>query len=358
MDGRARIYANARYVTQPLTGIQRYAHNLALRLPDLGLITPEAPRAEYGGIPGDRIRIVPSRLRSHLWEQLVLPRAVRKSDVVWSPASIGPLSFANHVMTIHDVAHIEHPEWYGRAFGLWYRSVQPTAARRARHLICVSEFTRQQVMKIFRVPSERITVIHEGLDAAFRRPPQAEIDAEVEARALRQPYVLALGAVSPRKNFNRLLQAWSRVERPDADLVIVGRPNLFFARGGTMDALPSRARHLTNVDDDSLVRLLAGAAAFLYPSLYEGFGLPVLEAMAVGTPVLTSNLTSLPEVAGDAALLVDPYDTDAIAAAITRLLADEALRDDLTRRGADRVACFSWDTAAEQTWAVLSSYAT
>lgn len=352
-DGK--IVVNARFLTQPLTGTQRYAYNVITRMRDVRLVSPAAPQPHYSNVPYDRLTVAPHLLRSHLWEQFVLPAHVGSDDLLWSPGGMGSLFVRRLVITVTDLAVFENPECYGGAFGRWYRALYPVVANRARRVLTISEFSKEVIQRVLGVPADRIVVTHLGVDDAFRPRSIAEIERLRQRLGLSEHYLLSVGALSPRKNLHRLLQAWRRVSQsyPDTSLVIVGEPNLLFSADSSLGELPPRTTHLTGIDDETLATLYSGAAAFVFPSIYEGFGLPVLEAMAAGTPVVTSNVTSLPEIAGDAAVLMNPYDVGAIADAIDAVLSDEVLRDDLRRRGFARAAQFSWDATARKTWAAL-----
>jgi glycosyltransferase involved in cell wall biosynthesis len=205
-----------------------------------------------------------------------------------------------------------------------------------------------------------MTTIPNGVDARFSPPPASEIDRMRNALDLPdRPYLLSLSALQPRKNVQRLLHAWRemrpRLSEP-VTLVLAGgagRPTIF--HGFSLDSIPDDVVFTEYVDDALLPALYGGAQAFVYPSLYEGFGLPVLEAMACGTPVVTSNVTSMPEIAGDAALLVSPFSVSSIADGLYAILTNTDLRDRLRERGRERAASFSWETTASETLALLQS---
>lgn len=352
-------WVNARFLTQSLTGMQRYAYNIVRRLPELQLVTPGNARPVYMGLEAERVHVRPHRLPSHLWEQLILPKLVGQDSLLWSPSSIGPLRARRHVLTIADLAFMELPDCYRRSYVTIYRALQPRVARRARKVIAISEFTKQRVQELMHVPAEKIEVVSLGYDEQFQPQTREQIRTARESQGLPERYLLALGAISPRKNFRRLLDAWAQVRTdfPQTELVVVGEGGLFFSGADAMGILPPQTRHLTGISDSLLVPLMAGAAGFVYPSLYEGFGLPIVEAMAVGTPVLTSNMTSMPEVAGEAALYCDPYSRESIAAGLRRLLDDASLRGILTEKGYARAALYQWDDCAAQTRRILQEAA-
>lgn len=356
------VWVNARFLTQPLTGIQRYAYNVTKRLPDAQLITPASPLPVYSDIEPVNLQIRPHALKSHLWEQFVLPAIVPRSQLLWSPAGAGPLLHPNHVLTVHDLSFYDMPECYKRSYALWLQVMITKVARRARAVIADSEFTRQRLSALCGIPENKVSVVHLAADTHFQPPSAVHIANVRKALNLPEKYILALGAVSPRKNFTRLLQAWQLLEADykDVELVIVGERNLLFSRNGSIGnkagEMPARTRHLCGIDDETLVGLYAGATMFAYPSVYEGFGLPVLEAMSIGTPVLTSCNTSLPEVAGAAALLVDPFSVEEIAGGMRRLLENSALRQELQGRGLARAQEFSWDKTANQVQNILNKF--
>jgi glycosyltransferase involved in cell wall biosynthesis len=198
------------------------------------------------------------------------------------------------------------------------------------------------------VPDSKVIVAGEAASAFFFHRPDAEVQRVKVRFGIRGSYFLAVGAISPRKNLTRLLAAWGQVfnDMDGAKLVIVGKERLRFAASSMLDTLPDGVMHLASVDDDELAGLYSGARGLLYPSLYEGFGLPILEAMASGCPVLTSNCTAMPEVAGDAAILVDPLSAESIAAGI-RELAHEGRALHLREKGLDRNRLFSWERTAQ-----------
>jgi glycosyltransferase involved in cell wall biosynthesis len=232
------------------------------------------------------------------------------------------------------------------------RALAPSAAR-ADRIVTPSQFTRDDVLKLLPVEPERVVVIPGGIDRSFKPQPAEEVAARLAPLGLRAgDYLLFLGTIEPRKNLARLLQAMELAGPKIGPLVLAGGRG--WNNAAIRDAIArlardGRIRDLGYVADDLRPALQAGARAFVYPSLYEGFGLPPLEAMACGTPVLTSNVSALPEVMGDAALYVDPEDVPALAAALTRLWDDESLRADLRARGLARAQEFSWDRTARLT---------
>jgi len=341
------VVVNARILSSVLTGVQRYTLELLSRFDDR--VRTFAPKARLDGV------------RGHLWEQIVLPRRL-KGELLFSPGNTGPLAVRRQVITVHDVVPLDHPEWLNPQFAAWYRFLVPSLVRRVRRVIAISEFTRKRLLERTGVEPEKIVVIPNGVDARFH--PRSEEDVRRVRDALGIPtahYVLSLGSLEPRKNLHRLLQAWGLIqaEVPEDVWLIVagakGKPLVF--RDVSFDRLPPRVYLTGHVPDEHLPALYSGALAFVYVSVYEGFGLPPLEAMASGTPTLTSNQTALPEVVGDAGLMVDPYEVEAIAWEIKRLVEDSVLRAGLRKKGLERAKQFSWDKTAELTWKVLQEAA-
>jgi glycosyltransferase involved in cell wall biosynthesis len=338
-----QIVANTRSMSADLSGVQRYVGELCARLGEkIQTIAPERP---LRGIKG------------HVWEQCWLPGRIR-SRLLWSPANTGPLFFENQVVTLHDLSTFDHPEWFTPKFSAWYRWMIPRLVKNARRLIVGSEFTKRRLIENVPVNEAKICVIPNGVDERFR--PCAAEAAETVRMRLRIPsarYVLSLGTLEPRKNLKGQLDAWSRcVERlpPDTWLVVAGRAGQRHVFGGTSpDLVPDRVHFTGFVPDADLPMLYSGALALLYPSFYEGFGLPALEAMAAGTVPIVSNSTSLPEVVADGALLVDPDDNDSIAAAIECLVTNPQMRQELRARAIRRARSFTWERTAAITWEVL-----
>jgi len=256
------------------------------------------------------------------------------------------------VVTIHDLAFLKWPELLTAQSRRYYGQVA-RAVRSADRVIAVSARTRDDLIELVDAPARRIDVVYEAADRRFARVEPAAVAAVARRLGLPERYFLFVGTREPRKNLRRLLDAYALVAEPAApDLVVAGRPGwLAEDLGGQAAALGiARRVHFTGeVEDEDLPALYSGALAFVFPSLYEGFGLPTLEAMACQTPVIASTGGSLPEIVGPAALLIDPFDVPALARAMERIWREPALREELVERGLARAGQFSWRRAAEET---------
>ena len=257
------------------------------------------------------------------------------------------------VLTVHDLSFVRDPESAMPVLRKYLNKVVPRSVRGATHVLADSEATREDLMALYGTPREKITVLYSGVNPMFQPVRDADRLASVRARygIGAAPYVLAVSTLQPRKNYSRLIQALARQPDPKLRLVIVGGKGWLYdaifaevSRSG----LEGRVIFAGFAADDDLPALYSGARVVAYPSTYEGFGLPILEGYACGTPVVTSTASCLPEVAGGAALLVDPLDVDAIATALHQAASDDALRADLIARGFERVRPFTWDNAAKQ----------
>jgi glycosyltransferase involved in cell wall biosynthesis len=344
MGAPRQVFINLRSQTAGLRGVQRYTAEVWRRLADR--VATVAPRRPMHGV------------RGHLWEQTVLPSKIGGA-LLWSPANTGPLRVANQVLTIHDLGSLEHPEWYNSMFATWYRWLTPELLKRVRRVITISRYSQERLLALVPIEQSKVAVVYGGVSDSFHPQPADKIARVRGELGIRTPhYLLSLSALEPRKNLRRMLAAWSScVARVPDDiwLVIAGAsaPRNVFS-SFDMGELPPRVHFAGFVADSDLPALYCGALAFVYVSLYEGFGLPALEAMASGTVPIVSDNTSLPEVVGDGGIYVDPFDTDQIAAAIERLIDDSALRATLRARASQQSRRFSWAHAAAQTWTVLT----
>lgn len=307
------------------------------------------------------MRMMPfPRLWTHLrlsWEM-----ATRPPDVLFVPAHVLPLVHPRRsVVTVHDLGYLYYPQAHTRWARTYLKWSTTYNARSAAQVIADSQATQRDLIQHCGAPPEKVTVIYPGRDPTF-----APVHDVVRLAAVRErygivaPYVIYVGTLQPRKNLTGLLDAFANLvgQGRDLHLAIVGKKGWLyeplFARVREL-GLEQRVHFPGYVPQPDLPALLSGAQLFALPSLYEGFGFPILEAMACGTPVVCSAVASLPEVAGDAAMLVSPRDTAQLVQALARVLDDDALRQQLVRKGLDRVTRFSWEKCAQQTLEVLQA---
>lgn len=343
------ILFNGRFLDQEMTGVQRYAHGMLAGLsPHLRVVRP---------------KVALSPVYGHLWEQFILPRQCGRS-LLWSPGNTGPLTYTNQVVTVHDASTLDYPKWFTGKFATWYHFLLPRLARRVRKIITVSEFSKERLIAHCSIPPSNVAVIHNAIDARFQ-PASAEAITEFRKRRHQErPYCLYLGSLEPRKNVAMLLETWRKLGLRDCDLVLAGAAGHVFRERGFTD-LPASARLFGRIADEELPPLLSAAKCFIFPSLYEGFGFPPLEAMACGCPVICSNATSLPEVCGlefnpadphstGAVLYFNPTDGEQLAERIRSMMgmAPESV-ERMRLNGIAQAARFNWDRCASQTWAVL-----
>jgi len=312
------------------------------------------------------------RLPFFLWQQTAVLRRLQP-DWYISTFFLPPVAPCRAAVLIHDLSFRAYPGYYPLSIAAYMRLLTSLAIRRAEVVVALSEFTRGEIVRFYPVAGDKVAVVYPGVGAEFR-PDVEEDDHALSALGVRRPYMLAVGNIHPRKNLGRLLDAWLRLcedacaEQPQRTRSILRdakpMPVLTWAgldRWGSGDLI-GRARdagvHLTGfVPAAYLPALYRQAEALVYPSLYEGFGLPPLEAMACGTPVLAANTTSLPEAVGDAAVTVDPTDVGALAEGLVRVLSDGPLRRDLRERGLARAAEFRWERTAARLVDVLDKAA-
>jgi glycosyltransferase involved in cell wall biosynthesis len=293
-------------------------------------------------------------------EQFHIPLVLMREqpDVFHAPHYVLPVAVRSRsVVTIHDCIHLMFPQYLpNRAAYAYARGAMWSAARKSDRILTVSEASKRDILHFFNVPPEKIVVIYNGIDERFWIQPSVEEIARVRERfQLDHGFVLYAGTIKPHKNLVRLIEAFAALRKGEFEelkLLIIGDeisklPAL--RRAVHSHKLHKHVRFLGFLPDETLAALYRLAAVFVFPSLYEGFGLPPLEAMASGTPVVTSNVSSLPEVAGDAAILVDPYDVSSIVDGVRRVLTEPSLADELRRKGLTRARDFSWERSVART---------
>jgi glycosyltransferase involved in cell wall biosynthesis len=330
------VFVNSRVLKIPSNGQRRVAQELIQRMPDLVQVAP--PDSYSSGMKG------------HAWEQLVLPMRTRQG-ALWSPSTTGPIVHRNHIATIHDIAWVDVSQFFGKRFAWWYGAMIERLVHSARHVVASSDFTRRRLIEHYGMREDLVSTIYLGASDAFSPHPAEDVRSIRERFSLGdEPYFVAFLGTDPRKNTPQLLQAWDRsgLWKQGLKLVLFGR------KGNTSvfaaDKTPIEARGTVlvgSVDDVTLATLYSGAHGLLFPSMYEGFGLPVVEAARCGSPILTTRCASLPEVSPRDAYFVDPDDLDQIAETIA-LMACKSYDPAASERRIRDMEKFTWDRTARQ----------
>jgi len=354
------IFINARFLSQSLTGVQRYATEFVKAL-DYLIETGQIDDTKYSfvllgpkNIQFDlNLKQIPIKKvgisKGHLWEQVELPFYAR-NGLLLCLCNTGPLLKRNQIVVIHDARVFALPQSYSFAFRSWYKLLLPNLGRIVKKVITVSSFSGSELIRYCHLNSAKIVVVSEGKEHILSTTRDVAV---LKKNAIGdKPYVLAVSTLTRNKNFQAIVQAIENIKQVDFELVIVGGKNSqVYSQAQT--PLPEFVKHLGYVSDGELRALYEQASCFVYPSLYEGFGLPPLEAMACGCPVIVSNAASIPEVCGEAAIYCNPYSVEDIADKIEQLLADKSLQEEMRLKGIERAKAFSWDKTVQQTCAVI-----
>jgi glycosyltransferase involved in cell wall biosynthesis len=358
---RAKIALNGRFsgTLQP-TGTQTVAFHLfdsivkSAREFNLVIFADPAFKgvSEWADYPRTEIRVVPfalwSRMKSQLWEQIVLPLEVKKNrlDLVHHPIMTCPRWSlgARTVVTLHDLTFYHHPEWLASKFRRWLMTTAVPGMRKASHVVAISDYVLADARKTLRLPADRTSRIYNGI---------GKFDSALPNTGRSGSVILGVNLWQPHKNLPRLLEAFKilRTKIPTAELHLAGRPQAQYRNSPELSGQLEQpgVRVLGYLSHPDLARAYAGATVVCYPSLEEGFGLPILEAMASGTPVVTSNASCLPEIAGGAAILVDPNSPPEIARGLQKALMEDSAERELRIEAGKKVAArFTWSQAAKQ----------
>jgi glycosyltransferase involved in cell wall biosynthesis len=349
------FYVNGRFLTKPVAGVVRYALELFRQVDALleteaysglqviCLVPPE--QLTDPGWKNIEIRKVGIN-RQNLWEQVDLPM-VTMEDLLFSPGNSGPILKSRQVLTIHDASVFAFPRAYSFLFRLKFKIVLGSLVKRASLVLTNSRFSRRELAKYFQADPDRFDVIYYGADHMSRLVSDVRI---LERNHLENKgYMLTVATNSPHKNLACVISAAEKIRRQDMQFIAVGGTFQRVFQSSGLGDLPQNVRLLGNADSSELKALYENAAGLIFPSLYEGFGFPVVEAMGLGCPVLCSSAASLPEVAGEAALFFDPQNPADLVDKLDQFLSDPSLQETLRLRGYEQAAKFRWETTARQT---------
>ena len=289
---------------------------------------------------------------AHLWLHVSLP--FQKGELLFCPANTAPIFVPKNkklILTLHDVAFLTYPESFSKVFQYYYQFLVPRVIKRANKIITISETSKREILRYYPYAKGKIEVIALGVDDKFKVLPDIA----------KEKIILYVGSLNLRKNFISVISAFQQLNRADYKLIVVGNFSSQFSINSTTKQVVEEAKKNPNIifkshiDDNTLVKIYNQAELLLFPSFYEGFGLPPLEAMACGTPVLTSNISSMPEVCADAALYCNPHDIDDITSKISLLLEDKNLQEKMREKGLLHVKKFTWDQASKKHLKVFKS---
>jgi glycosyltransferase involved in cell wall biosynthesis len=348
------IVINARFLTQKIQGVHRYAIEISKELkklaPSIKFITPQ--NVKHHALAEELGAERYGTLTGHFWEQIELLRYLRekRNPLLLNFSGLSPVFYRNKITTIFDIAFIRHPEWFSKKYYYFYKTLLPWSIKYSLAIITISNYSKNEINEFLHLPMDRMHVAYCSVPEIFRN--------ETNITKSGKPYVLSVSSIDPRKNFKNLILAFNRLEREDLDLIIIGSELSVFKKQDLKNVIHSNKHiYFTGyLSDDELAQKYKNAMLFVYPSLYEGFGIPPLEAMAFGCPTIVSNTTSLPEVCGDAAYYVDPNNVNNIAKGMKTVLENNSLRRNLINMGYDRVKLFSWKKSAMKIMEVVNQY--
>ncbi|CAI0798255.1 glycosyltransferase family 4 protein [Serratia quinivorans] len=340
------LFVNARYLTQELTGVQRFAEQISLSLKDIrnDLVFVSPPGVLRKDV-AERLKIVEVGSKSgHLWEQIELPRYLKLngSGLLLNLGSTAPVFYDNQIVTHHDVTYKRYPKSFSKKFRFFYGFLIPMMLRNSKKLLTVSEFSKKEINDVYGYPNEKIAIIYNAVSDDFKRTTRSK-DSE--------KYLLAVSSPNFHKNFHGMLKAFELLgDRYNVSLKIIGKTATSFSKQDFTSLIKdsNKIKFMGRVDDDEMISLYQNALAFVFPSFYEGFGIPPLEAQSCGCPVISSNMASMPEVLRDSAIYFDPENEADIASAMEKIILDSSLRTELINKGDANVQRFSWhDSAAK-----------
>ncbi|KAB1496471.1 glycosyltransferase family 4 protein [Serratia proteamaculans] len=342
------IYVNARFLTQEITGVQRFAEMISLELSkkydDIVFVCPQGILRES---TAKKLKVKKIGLcQGHVWEQIELPIYLKKigSPLLINLGSTGPIFYENKIITHHDINYLRYPQSYSKSFIIFYKSLIPMMIKTSKHLLTVSEFSKKEITNTYQFSTEKTSVIYNAAGEHFF--PKRETDSEI--------YFLAVASKNYHKNHHGMIDAFIDFQRKNnsnrkAKLKIIGYSlKSFMEQDCRQEDSMQDIEYLGRVSDSELVKLYQNAYAFIFPSFYEGFGIPPLEAQACGCPVLASNQASIPEILGTSALYFNPFDKSEMTQVMLNIITNDELRNKLIKDGSENINRFSWETSAKK----------
>jgi len=337
------IYINGRFLTQKITGVARFAFELCKVFQEMDVeYTLLIPKNQKIEIENNFTCLSIGKYQSHLWEQVDLPKYLKSvgKPLLINFSGLGPLFYDNQIITIHDLSFYVEPKWFSFSYRLFYGCLTPIVAKKSKAIITVSNFSKSEIQKFLKVPSEKITVVYNSISQNLKN----NHDSIQATSDTAKKYILAVSSLDPRKNHQKLIEAFESDLFDNYYLYLVGKGASHF-NINLKENNNERLKFLGYVSDNELMELYSGAEVFIYPSLYEGFGVPPLEAMINKCPIIVSNIAPLREVCQDAAYYIDPNDVRSIINGLNEVINNTELRIRLSKSGFARANEFSWTTS-------------
>lgn len=348
---------NGRFLTQKATGVHRYAFEICNKLHEWGVDFHVAiPKNINPDYKFSFKTVQCGSLKTHFWEQISLPRYLKKNGnpLLVSFSGCGVLNYSNQIITIHDVSHEKHPEWFTKNYCRYYGIMFPRIIKKSHAILTVSEFSKKEILDVFDVSSDKIFIVHSNVPfhnipsetsiLNYNRPPETE------------KYILTVSTMDPRKNFLRLVEAFNKIEDKSVKLYIIGMQFKAFNTPDLRKLIGDNIVLPGYISDDELQKMYQNALFSIYPSLYEGFGLPPLESMTYGCPAIAADIPALREISEDAVIYVDPLNIEDMANKMNMLLKDEYLQQSLRLKGLEQIKKYSWDKSARQVLDIIDKY--
>ena len=339
------LFVNARFLTQHITGVQRYAieisKQLKFKLGD-GVLFLSPKNIVHNEIARNLgVRVI-GKNSGHIWEQLDLPVYIKREGgpLLLNLANTAPVFYKNKICVVHDIAYERFPQTFDWKFRLFYKFLIPKILKNSRKIMTVSKFSRNEISQLYVIQSDRIDIVYNSVNTTFK-------NIRIENK---EKYILAVSSLHYQKNFHSLIEALDGLGDENIKLFLVGEINKNFTNLNLLEKIKNNTNiiFIGRVSDEELTRLYSNAICFVFPSFYEGFGIPPLEAQACGCPVVCSNAASLPEVYGDSVLYFDPYNVEDMRGKIRMVLNDENLQNELRVKGFENIKRFSWEESAQK----------